>query len=69
MHFELIRASLHIGRDIHAEGIIAIGPIACFLTIQVDGGLGHGTIEEEFGMGATLGNLDGATIEAFANPG
>ena len=66
---EQIVASLHVGGDIHAEGIVAIGPVACLLTIEADGGFGHGAIEEEFGMGAACRDGDGALVVPLANPG
>ena len=67
--FEQVVASLHEGSDIYAEGVVAVGPVASLLTVEIDGGLGHGTVEEEFGMGTVGGYLDDATVVALANPG
>ena len=46
VYLQEVIACFHKGRDIHTEGIVTIGLVARFLTIEVDGRLRHRTVEE-----------------------
>ena len=69
IHFEQVVARLHRGCQIHAEGIVAVGPVADLLTVQADGGLCHRTVEHEFGMLTVVRDRDDTLVVAFADPG
>ena len=69
VHLQQVVALLHIGGDVYTEGVVAVGPVAGFLAVDVDGGLTHGTVEEQFGVTATGGDGEMALIESLANPG
>ena len=69
MHLEQVLARLHQRGDIHAEGIVAVGPLAGELPVEVNLRLGHRAVEQQFGMLAALGDGDGSAVVALADPG
>ena len=68
IYLQLVLARLHIGRDIHAEGIISVCPIAYFLAIQIDCWLGHSAVKQQFGVHPFAQYVDGAFIMSLTNP-
>jgi hypothetical protein len=69
MHFEQVVACLHRARDVDAEGVIAVSPFTHEFSIQKNLWFSHGSIKQEFGMGATLRNRDDALVKTLSNPG
>ena len=48
---EVGRVGVEVGRDVAVESVVAVWPIAGFLSVDIDLGFAHGTIEEQ---GVTL---------------
>ena len=69
MNTDIQFASLHIRRGIHAEGIIAISPVAGILSVDGDSRLCHGTVKHQFGSLIAFGNLHTTAIPSLTYPG
>ena len=57
------------GRDVHPEGVVAVGPPARLAAVDIDHRLAHGAVEAQFGVAAVGGNVDGGAVEAASYPG
>ena len=69
VHLQQVVARLHIRCQVHAEGVIAVGPVACLVAVEPYGRFRHSTVEQQLGMFRSGRDGDGAAVVTFANPG
>ena len=67
-HADLVFSFLKIGACVDTEGVIAIGPMACQLAVDVDMRVGHGAVKLEHGGLWHALQVDRGLIEAAADP-
>ena len=68
MDSDIQLSCFQILRGIHTKGIIAVGPMASFLSVDTDARLGHRTVEYQFSSFIARRNLYRCLIPPFANP-
>ena len=68
IHLQQIIPRLHKRCEIHAEGIVAIRPVARLLAIKTDDRLRHRTVEHQFRMTAVRWDGDDTPVVSLSDP-
>ena len=56
-------------RDVHMECVVAVGPVACFLAVDIHLRLAHRTVEEQFHMRSTGIRLNSGLVPSRPHVG
>ena len=59
---------MDIGGGIDDKGIVAVRPMACLMTVDIDLGIGHRTVKHELNVLVTYRHGECGLIIALANP-